>query len=259
MKIIIDTNQYPIEDLPRAKELKADGIWAVVSNSPGFTPSHTRKLIDSINSKNITVEEGGIDERQLLDDPNWTGKPPNINQGRMLVVNAHRIPKRAMVYTEYYHGAPGNTLDVSDLKRAYKLEGKTPLLPMARNFLPENKAKIAAAFTLPKTVVCGLCFELETNLPLILTQKIVGGIRYVLGKERECWIILSPKAPSYEYEKDVETTLKFFISHINKEMWAKLNFVLAVYEVERKGTSFFGETNSMIAALKVAKKYQIKK
>jgi hypothetical protein len=47
--------------------------------------------------------------------------------------------------------------------------------------------------------------------------------------------------------------LRYLKRNLSADVWKSLKVVLAVYEVENKGTSFFGETNSMLAAVKVAR------
>jgi hypothetical protein len=259
MRLLIDTNQYPNDAVSvlRAGELKADGVWSLPGNSPGMTAEDTKKIIDRIGAGVVVVEEGGIDVHQLLEDPNWTGKPPNINSERNRTRAAGYNPSRAMVYYEF--GAPGmrqTCLTPHELSRAYILEDKTPLLPLTRDWSRAQRARVKEVLKLPRSVIPGVCFELETNVSLIKAQGIIGGIRYVRSVNREAWVLLSPKLPSVKFEVDVEETLKYLKRNLSREIWSVINIVLAVYTVEDKGTSFFGETNSMLAAVKVARAYR---
>jgi hypothetical protein len=257
MDLLIDINQYPVAEVARAGELRADGVWSVPVNSPGLTNDDTRFIIAAIGSKIVVTEEGGMDAQHLLEEPNWTGEPPKINQQRTLTRNAGYDPSRAMVYYEF--SAPDqrhNCLTPYELNKAYVLEEKTPLLPMTRNWNRQHRARMKDALTLPRSVVAGVTFELEANVPLIRSQAIVGGIKYVHGIGREVWVLLSPRTPSIAYEKDVENSLRYLKRNLSADVWKSLKVVLAVYEVENKGTSFFGDTNSMLAAVKVARGYR---
>jgi hypothetical protein len=254
MKLLIDTNQYPASDVGRASELKCNGVWSVPVNSPGLSNDNTTAIIKAIGSGIVVTEEGGIDAGHLLEEPNWTGEPRKINQQRTLTRNAGYNPSRAMVYYEFSAPNQRHTcLTPHELSRAYILEEKTPLLPMTRNWNRVYRARMKEALTLPRSVVAGVCFELEANVPLIKSQSIVGGIRYVHGVNREVWVLLSPRAPSLKYEQDVDETLEYLKRNLSAEIWGRLFVALAVYEIENKGTSFFGESNSMLAAVKVGR------
>jgi hypothetical protein len=162
-----------------------------------------------------------------------------------------------MVYYEF--SAPGvrqTCLTPHELSRAYILEGKIPLLPLTRDWSRAQRARVKDALSLPRNIVVGVCFEIESNVPLIKAQGIVGGIRYVRSVNREAWVLLSPKLPSVKFESDVDETLWYLRKNLSAEIWDALNVVLAVYTVEDKGTSFFGESNSMLAAVKVARGYR---
>lgn len=260
MRLLIDTNQYPNDavSILRAGELKANGVWSLPGNSPGLSAEDTKRIIAGIGSGVVVVEEGGIDVHQLLEDPNWTGvSPANINTQRVLTRNAGYNPSRAMVYYEF--SGPGvrqTCLTPHELSRAYILEGKTPLLALTREWNRSQSARVKDALSLPRNVVVGVCFEIEANVPLIKAQRIIAGIRYVRSVNREVWVLLAPKLPSLRFEQDVEETILYLRRNLTTEIWDALNIVLAVYTVEDKGTSFFGETNSMLAAVKVARGYR---
>jgi hypothetical protein len=257
MKLLIDTNEYPADQAYRSEELKCNGVWSVPINSPGITVGDTAAIIHGIGSGIVVTEEGGLDVYQLLEDPNWTGGPRKINQQRTLTRASGFNPSRAMVYYEFSAPNQRHTcLTPHELSRAYVLEEKTPLLPMTRNWDRNYRARMKEALTLPKNVVAGVCFELEANVPLIKSQSILGGIKYVAGIGREVWILLSPQGPSIKYEKDVEDVLKYLKRNLSASVWASIYVVLAVYEIENKGTSFFGLSNSMLAAIKVARGYR---
>jgi hypothetical protein len=259
MRLLIDTNQYPNDavSILRAGELKANGVWSLPGNSPGLTAEDTKRIIAGIGSGVVVTEEGGIDVHQLLEDPNWTGGPANINGQRTLTRSAGYNPSRAMVYYEF--GAPGirqTCLTPHELSRAYILEDKTPLLALTRDWSRGQRARVKDALSLPRNIVVGVCFEIEANVPLIKAQGIVAGIRYVRSVGREAWVLMAPRLPSVEYEADVDKTLFYLKRNLSAEIWEDLNVVLAVYTVEDKGTTFFGETNSMLAAVKVARGYR---
>jgi hypothetical protein len=258
MRIIIDTNQYPADQVHRAKELKANGVWSLPGNSPGLTNEDTKNIIADIGSGVVVTEEGGIDVHQLLEDPNWTGvSPANINQQRTLTRSAGYNPSRAIVYYEFSEPNVRQTcLTPHELSRAYVLEGKTPLLPLTRDWSWKQRARVKDALTLPRSIVPGVCFEIEANVPLIKSQGIVSGLRYVRSVGREVWVLLAPILPSIEFETDVGTTLHYLKRNLSADIWGALSLVLAVYTVEDKGTTFFGETNSMLAAVKIARAYR---
>lgn len=256
---MIDTNQYPNDaaSILRAGELKANGVWSLPGNSPGLRAEDTKRIIAGIGSGVVVVEEGGIDVHQLLEDPNWTGGPANINAQRELTRAAGYNPSRAMVYYEF--SAPGvrqTCLTPHELSRAYILEGKIPLLPLTRDWTRAQRARVKDALTLPRNIVVGVCFELAVDVPMIKRQQIIAGIKYVRSVGREVWVILSPNTPSVKFEADVDKTLFFLRRYLPADVWDTLNIVLAVYTVEDKGTSFFGETNSMLAAVRVARGYR---
>lgn len=257
MKLLVSTNQYPAAEAHRAHELKADGVWSLPGNSPGITNQDTQAIINNIGGRLVVVEEGGINPEQLLDTPNWTGQPAHINGQRTLTRSAGFNPSRAMVYYEFSHpNVLQCCLNVEELKRAYTLEGNTPLLVLTRDWTRAQRARVKDALTLPKRTVAGVTFEIEANVPLIRAQQIVQGIRYMHSVTREAWVLLSPKNPSNKFEFDVHDTLTYLKRNLSPEIWRTLRVAIGVYEVDRKGTSFFGATNSMLAAIKVARKFR---
>lgn len=261
MKLLTDVNQYVVGDVPRAKELQTDGINAVRMADGTYTSKDMQNLIDRIKGHDgdIVTIEGGIDYRQLLDEPNWTNAPRQINRNRQVCLDVNRKPTRCIVYYEWAIdiNKQCTVLNKQELLRAWELEGKTPLLPLCREWYGDSKARSETALTMDDAKIKGICFELAANVQLIKNQNIVAGLKRVAARNKEMWILMSPYNGSTDYAGDMELVLKFLKPKLGPTLWGKLNFIVAVYELEIKHTSFFGEgNNTMLKALEVARRYR---
>jgi len=252
MKPFLDINQFPVELIPEARRVQCKQIIGTATNSAGMDAAQLNTLLTTLRAETILGQDGGIDEKQLLDTPNWAQPTANIGVAGRTIEAAGFAMKHLTIYHEYdFTGAAPQLITVLskyNLDRAYELTGrKHKLLPIVRMFTGEAKDRIKVA--LAQTNVAGAYWELTADPSLMRRQRIVDGLKYSYATGKEVWAILTARNPSTTYADDVKESAEWLRARLPLNLWAKLYLGVAFYEKE-KGVQWLGGNNSVEEALK---------
>lgn len=89
-RTMIDFNQFDFKYMNQLHHLRANVCMASFSNSKDATSANIKEAIKRVGCSMVLTSDGGINPMQLLDEPNWTGQPRNLNLNtRMLRVLEH--------------------------------------------------------------------------------------------------------------------------------------------------------------------------
>ena len=244
-RFLISTNQITKPELDECSKLACNGVWFIGENSPNIIDwSPVKGISDHL----LIAEEGAIDRNWLFQAPGYP--PPRRLDFNLELAKASGLKvDQSFTYVEH----PATMLEIPDANLARDILGK-PVLLLARSFtdnIQDNRTKVRAAIKMSS--VKGIVFELNPSAKNIRDNRITHGIREVLNAQKQAHILLPPWQNTVNYENDIADAIKE-LKRSPEYKSSRLHIILACYDRVTNTVGFYGENNSVEAALNWCKR-----
>jgi len=249
-RTMIDFNQFDFKYMNQLHHLRADVCMASFSNSKDATSANIKEAIKRVGCTLVLTSDGGINPMQLLDEPNWTGQPRNLNLNARMVRNAGVPVHFYMLYTEYNRQHQGQTLlTPDDLRLAFRDSIINKIIPLIRAFNDSERSIFAEIMKMSRMRYPGMYVEIAASVKDVQATRTCDIMKAIQANNRLAFVMLSGRTPSQTYAADVTATCTY-IKRTCPNAFNNAIFGVAVYELENKGINWISGPNSVTGAMR---------
>lgn len=257
-RTMVDLTQFDMKHYDELHKLRADVCMATVGLTPELRGPVLKEAIRRLGCRVVMSTDGGIDSRQLLDEPNWTNAPRTIGGSHAIMDEAGINLSYLMLYTEFnLRGEHATLLTNEELLRARALtNNRTRIIPLIRAFdgFKLTQTAIKETMKLSPRRFPGIFIEIGADVPYAKQVRACDMLQFAHSNKRFPIIMLAGKALAGTYANDVKLTCEYLKKTCPGAFLNDKTIIGVAFYEKEKELEWIGGPDSVSEALRKLKR-----